>query len=43
MPTARVYLAAATGPDGRIYAIGGGGNVRFLNTVEALSFSTSKP
>ncbi|MBJ7607865.1 MAG: hypothetical protein JF887_00325, partial [Candidatus Dormibacteraeota bacterium] len=34
MPTARGFLAAATGPDGRIYAIGGykGG---YLTTVEA--------
>jgi N-acetylneuraminic acid mutarotase len=43
MPTGRGQLAAATGRDGRIYVIGGGVNVRFLDTVEALSFSTSKP
>jgi hypothetical protein len=41
MPTVRGQLAATTGRDGRIYAIGGGGTVPFLNTVEALS--TSKP
>jgi hypothetical protein len=35
MPTAREQLAAALGPDGRIYAIGGGeGNVATA-TVEA--------
>jgi len=42
MPTARFQLAAATGADGTIYAIGGynqsGGN---LNTVEAYTPSTS--
>jgi N-acetylneuraminic acid mutarotase len=42
MPTVRGQLTATTGRDGRIYAIGGG-NGSFLNTVEALSFSTSKP
>jgi hypothetical protein len=39
----RGELAATTDHDGRIYVIGGGGNVGFLNTVEALSFSPSKP
>ena len=42
MPTVRGELASTTGRDGRIYVIGGG-NVSYLNTVEALSFSTSKP
>jgi N-acetylneuraminic acid mutarotase/serine/threonine protein kinase len=41
MPTVRGQLAATTGRDGCIYVIGGG-NVSFLNTVEALSFSPSK-
>ncbi len=31
----RAYLAAATGPDGRIYAIGGYYNGSYLTTVEA--------
>ncbi len=35
MPTAREDLAAATGSDGRIYAIGGNNNNGVLNTVEA--------
>ena len=42
MPTAREYLAAATGPDGRIYALGGQdshGNT--LNIVEAFNPTTS--
>src|SRR5262249_12704546 len=43
MPTVRGELAAAAGRDGRIYVVGGGGNVPLLNTVEALNFSTSKP
>lgn len=37
MPTARAALAAAAGPDGRIYAIGGQSNFVPLNTVEAFS------
>jgi N-acetylneuraminic acid mutarotase len=37
MPTARSYLAAATGPDGRIYAIGGYANNGPTNIVEAYS------
>jgi len=40
MSTPRDSLAAATGPDGRIYAIGGNGyntNLPALNTVEAYS------
>jgi N-acetylneuraminic acid mutarotase len=44
MPTARLQLAAATGPDGRIYAIGGvnGGNGSpSLNTVEVYTPSTN--
>ncbi len=36
MPTGRRGLAAATGPDGRIYAIGGNSSVVF-DTVEALT------
>ena len=42
MPTGRDLLAAATGPDGRIYAIGGGGG---LSTVEAYDTqaATTKP
>ena len=43
MSTVRGQLAATTGRDGRIYVIGGGGTMPFLNTVEALSFSSSKP
>src|SRR5947209_4464305 len=39
MPTARFGLAAATGPDGRTYAIGGYNNA-FFNTVEAFNGST---
>jgi Kelch motif len=35
MPTARYLLAAATGGDGRIYAIGGFNGSGILNTVEA--------
>jgi Kelch motif len=40
MPTPREYLAAATGPDGLIYAIGGlnfdaSGQAQYLDTVEA--------
>jgi hypothetical protein len=42
MPTVRGQLAATTGRDGRIYVIGGS-NVSFLNAVETLSFSNSKP
>jgi len=43
MSTARDRLAAATGPDGRIYAIGGGfgANGGNLNTVEAYTPSTN--
>jgi N-acetylneuraminic acid mutarotase len=42
MPTARVYLAAATGRDGRIYAIGGyNASGTPLNTVEAYTPSTN--
>lgn len=44
MPTARGQLGAATGRDNRIYVIGGGGNNgSYLNTVEALDFTNSKP
>jgi N-acetylneuraminic acid mutarotase len=35
MPTARAGFAAATGPDGRIYAIGGNHGSGVVNTVEA--------
>ncbi len=35
MPTARANLFAVTGPDGLIYAIGGGNTQGFLDTVEA--------
>lgn len=39
MPTGRTFLAATTGKDGRIYAIGGaqtnGGQAKVLNTLEA--------
>jgi N-acetylneuraminic acid mutarotase len=35
MPTARYSLAAATGPDGRIYALGGFDGTSFLDTIEA--------
>jgi N-acetylneuraminic acid mutarotase len=35
MPTARANLLGATGPDGLIYAIGGGDTSGFLQTVEA--------
>jgi N-acetylneuraminic acid mutarotase len=35
MPTARYYLSAVVGPDGRIYAIGGFGANGLLSTVEA--------
>jgi N-acetylneuraminic acid mutarotase len=41
MPTARHRLAAATGPDGRIYAIGGFDINGPLNTVEAYAPSTN--
>jgi N-acetylneuraminic acid mutarotase len=42
MPTARVYLAAATDPDGLIYAIGGvGPNSTFLNVVERYDPATN--
>ena len=41
MPTARVALAAATGPDGRIYVLGGiGGTTLTLSVVEAYSSIT---
>src|SRR6266849_9444648 len=39
MPTARFGLATATGPDGRVYAIGGYNNAFFTN-VEAFNGST---
>src|SRR5437868_393884 len=35
MTTARQFLAAALGSDGRIYAIGGEGDTNALSTVEA--------
>src|SRR5207302_4087591 len=42
MPTARAALAAVTGADGRIYAIGGFSATRgFVNTVEAYTPSTN--
>jgi uncharacterized repeat protein (TIGR01451 family) len=43
MPTARYGLAAATGPDGRIYAIGGGNTTgtQSFNTVEAYAPGTN--
>jgi hypothetical protein len=41
MPTARAYLAAATGHDKRIYAIGGDNGTGFLNTVEAYQPATN--
>jgi N-acetylneuraminic acid mutarotase len=41
MPTARDGLAAATGPDGRIYAIGGTDGMRSLNMVEAYTPATN--
>lgn len=40
MPTARAFLAAAAGPDGRIYAIGGD-NASSLDTVEAYDPATN--
>jgi hypothetical protein len=40
MPTIRNELAAATGTDGRIYAIGGGSVSSPLNTVEAFTYSS---
>ncbi len=41
MPTARWRLAAAAGPDGRIYAIGGNYNYgSLLETVEVLTLAT---
>src|SRR5438874_829660 len=48
MPTARTALAAATGSDGRTYAIGGFDGTNILNTVEAYtpgsnSWSTVTP
>jgi len=48
MPTARGALAAATGPDGRIFAIGGrtsssGSKAVILNTVEALTLPGITP
>jgi hypothetical protein len=41
MPTARYLLAAATGCDGRIYAIGGYNGSIILNTVEAYDPATN--
>ena len=41
LPTARSFLAAATGPDGRIYAIGGNANFGPTNIVEAYSPATN--
>jgi N-acetylneuraminic acid mutarotase len=41
MPTARMGLAAAVGPDGTIYALGGNdGTSQFLDTAEAFNPST---
>ena len=37
IPTSRSDLGAATGPDGRIYAIGGYSFSLYLNTVEAIA------
>ncbi len=37
LPTLRTDLAAATGPDGRIYVIGGAATAGPLNTVEAFT------
>ena len=34
MPTARSGLAAATGPDGKVYALGGVNSAGSLDTVE---------
>jgi N-acetylneuraminic acid mutarotase len=42
MPTARSLLATVTGPDGRIYAIGGEDASGRLNTVEVYDPSTDK-
>jgi serine/threonine-protein kinase len=42
MPTARSLLAAVTGPDGRIYAIGGENASGRLGTVEVYDPSTNK-
>jgi serine/threonine-protein kinase len=42
MPTARSLLAAVTGPDGRIYAIGGENASGSLGTVEVYDPSTNK-
>jgi serine/threonine-protein kinase len=42
MPTARSLLAAVTGPDGRIYAIGGENTSGRLDTVEVYNTSTNK-
>jgi hypothetical protein len=41
MPTARYWLAAATGHDGRIYATGGVNGSGDLNTVEAYTPATN--
>jgi N-acetylneuraminic acid mutarotase len=41
MPTARHDLAATTGPDGQIYAIGGYNSSGFVATVEAYNPSTN--
>src|ERR1700682_6558590 len=41
MPTARAYLGAATGRDGRIYAIGGYNAGTVMNTVEAYTPTTN--
>ncbi len=41
MPTARNVLAAATGPDGRIYAIGGHPVGPNLNPAEAYDTKTN--
>jgi serine/threonine protein kinase/N-acetylneuraminic acid mutarotase len=42
MPTARILLAAVTGPDGRIYAIGGENASGRLDTVEVYDPHTDK-
>ena len=41
MPTGRAMLAATTGPDGRIYALGGCGDACPDNTVEAYDPTTN--
>jgi hypothetical protein len=41
MPTARGFVSAAMGMDGRIYVFGGSANNQSVNTVEALSPSSN--